>query len=380
MAETDGLILDQLTDKHELLTFDPTDPDATQVVTVEHGGRTLEVIVPLLYDDTRIGEVVASAVSDEMIFLLCRHDRPLDDDHGTLGLLVVAIPYREGRYRTVIAHATHALEQSTDERAGLGLYPAIRPMTGTSRERPTGHDAILACYRARPFRPFVIETASGERFSVHKPDSIAFSPGWDAMILWSDPGRFTEVDTADITQVTLEDPETIEPAPTAGTVDQPPSEGTGQEPERPTGVDAIRAFYHAHPFRPFLIVTASGGRFPIRRPETIAIPAKASYLILTSQPEGIVRIAATDVAAVREIAPDDPEAIEPDTPAEDALEDREGFRAELRRLRGRIDELEGYVHRLEHDLGKQIFRLENKLVDRIHLLEIDIRSSRRPRA
>jgi hypothetical protein len=379
MAEEAGLILDQLTDKHELLPFDPDDPDATQVVAVEHGGWTLEVIVPLLYDDTRIGEVVASAVASEMVFVLCRQDRPLEDDYGTLGLLVVAVPYRDGRYRAVIAHATHALEQSTDEREGLGLVAAIPPGTGPERERRTGLDAILAFYRARPFFSFVIETTSGERFSVRKPDSIAFSPGWDAMILWSNSDRFTEIDTADITQVTQDDREPIEPAPPAGTVAQPPSEGTGPERERPTGVDAIRASYHAHPFRPFLIVTASGGRFPIRRPETIAIPPKASYLILTSQPEGIVRIAVADVAAVREIAPDDPEAIEPAPPAEVAIEDREGLRAELRRLRRRVVDLEGHVHRLERDLGDKIHRLEIDLGDKIHRLEIDlIRSSTRP--
>jgi hypothetical protein len=215
MADEDGVIIDQLTDKHELLPFDPTDPDATQVVAVEHGGRTLEVIVPLLYDDTRIGEVVAAAVAGETMFVLCRHDRPLDESHGTLGLLVVAVPDRDGRYRAVIAHATYALEESTDEREGLGLFAAIPPGTGPERERRTGLDAILAFYRARPFCPFVIETTSGERFSVHKPDSIAFSPGWDAMILWSNPDRFTSIDPADITEVTRDDPEAIEPAPPA---------------------------------------------------------------------------------------------------------------------------------------------------------------------
>jgi hypothetical protein len=121
MADEARMILDRLTDKHELLPFDPADPDSTQVVTVEHDGRTLEVIVPLLFDDTRIGEVVAAAVAGQTAFVLCRHDKPLDDDHGTLGLLVVAVPYREGLYRAVIAHATYALEAGTDQREGLGL-------------------------------------------------------------------------------------------------------------------------------------------------------------------------------------------------------------------------------------------------------------------
>jgi hypothetical protein len=202
MADEDRLILDSLTGKHELLSIDPTDPETTQVVRIEHAGRDLEVIMPLFYEGIGIGEVVAAAVDRETVFVLCRHDRPLDDHYGILGLLVVAVPYREGRYRAVIAHATHALEESTDEREGLGLYAV--------------------------------------------------------------------------------------------------------------------------------------------------------------------------------------------TPAQAPVEDREGGRAELRRLRDRIDELESYVHRLEHDLGNQIFRLENKLIDKIHQLEnkfidkihrleIDlIRSSTRP--
>jgi hypothetical protein len=203
------LILDRLTNDHELLPFDPDDPEATQVLAVEHGGRTLEVLVPLLYDDTRVGEVVTSAVSGETVFLLCRHDRPLDDSLGTLGLLVVAVPHREGRYRAVIAHATYALERGTDEREGLGLYPPARPGEG----RPTGVDAIRALEQARPFRPFVIETTAGERYSVPRPGSIAISPGGDAMILWSGPGRFTSIDPDDIGEVTRDDPEAITPAP-----------------------------------------------------------------------------------------------------------------------------------------------------------------------
>jgi hypothetical protein len=139
-------------------------------------------------------------------------------------------------------------------------------------------------------------------------------------------------------------------------------------------------FYHARPFLPFLIETASGGRFPIRRPEMIAIPPGANSLILTSQPDGVVRVATAEITAIREIAPDDPEAITPIPPAEVAVKDREGLRAELRRLRGRDADLEGEVRRIEHDLGNKIHRLEIDLGNKIHRLEIDlIRSSaRRP--
>src|SRR4051812_46958560 len=112
MAGEDRVILDRLAHKHKLMPCDPTDPERTQVEPVEHGGQTREVIVPLLYDGTRIGEVAAAAADGEVVFVLCRHDRPFYDDCDTLELLVVALPYKDGLYRAVIAHATCSMEGS----------------------------------------------------------------------------------------------------------------------------------------------------------------------------------------------------------------------------------------------------------------------------
>jgi hypothetical protein len=90
----------------------------------------------------------------------------------------------------------------------------------------------------------VIETTSSERFSVHKPDSIAFSPGWDAMILWSSPDRFTSIDPADITEVTRDDPEAIEPAPPAEVEDED-REGLQADLPRLRGrIDGLEADVH----------------------------------------------------------------------------------------------------------------------------------------
>jgi hypothetical protein len=122
MPREDRLLIDQLTDKHELSYYypgDSDDPDLTQFLEIECNGRKLQVLVPLFYDGTRIGEVVHQAMVDNVVFLLCRHDKPFDAFYGTLGLLVVAIPQGEGCYRAVIAHTTFSLEK-------LNLFPVRR--------------------------------------------------------------------------------------------------------------------------------------------------------------------------------------------------------------------------------------------------------------
>jgi hypothetical protein len=140
MADEAHLILDRLTDKHELLPFDPADPDSTRVVTVEHGGRTLEVIVPLLYDDTRIGEVVAAAVAGNTAFVLCRHDRPLDDFHGTPGLVVVAVPGvtpRFGQNRTLSGEGERMRREAGGQVAGGQGMPSLsRAFWTAAGDRP----------------------------------------------------------------------------------------------------------------------------------------------------------------------------------------------------------------------------------------------------
>jgi hypothetical protein len=70
MGNENRTILDQLSDKHELLSLD----------------------------------------------LVCRHDRPHGHGQGVLGLLVVARPHPDGRHRAVIAHTTYSLRT-------LGLDP-----------------------------------------------------------------------------------------------------------------------------------------------------------------------------------------------------------------------------------------------------------------
>jgi hypothetical protein len=164
MAREDEVTCDQLSDRHELWRYDPTNPESTQVVSVEHGGEALEVIVPLYFDGLRVGEVVAAAVVGRIALLLCRHDRPLDGYDGVPGLLVVALPHPDGRHRSVIAHATFALEKpglGPMFRAGPEAGAAADP-TGPGRERPGPiAEALLRARRAEPFVRFRLRLADG---------------------------------------------------------------------------------------------------------------------------------------------------------------------------------------------------------------------------
>jgi hypothetical protein len=124
MGNENETILDQLSHKHELLSLDLNYPECYQVLQVPQDGRDLRVIVPLFYDGIRIGGVVASAEAGDLLFLLCRHDRPHGYGQGVLGLLVVARPHPDGRHRAVIAHTTYSLRT-----LGLDPVPAASDST-----------------------------------------------------------------------------------------------------------------------------------------------------------------------------------------------------------------------------------------------------------
>ncbi len=91
MGNENETILDQLSDKHELPSLDLNYPDSYQVLQVQQDGRDLQVIVLLSYDDTWVGEVLASSMVGEIVFLLCPallrpgdpdSDRGVDDAPG----------------------------------------------------------------------------------------------------------------------------------------------------------------------------------------------------------------------------------------------------------------------------------------------------------
>ena len=206
MAREDETPLDRLTIRHELMPYDSDDAERTEIVTVEHGGRRLEVIVPLLFDGLRVGEVVAAAVAGETVFLLGRYDRPLDADLGTPGLLVVAVPHRDGRYRAVIAHATYSLE-GDGHVAGLGLHPASGSQvaagtdtgpTGQATGQPPVMEEARALQRAVPFRPFLILTASGRRYPVYGADYVMIDPAGGFLMASGPVYKMAIVDAAEI--------------------------------------------------------------------------------------------------------------------------------------------------------------------------------------
>jgi hypothetical protein len=69
MGNKNSTVLDRLSDKHELLSLILDFPECYQVLQVTQDGRDLQVIVPLFYDGTRVGEVLASALVGEIVFL-----------------------------------------------------------------------------------------------------------------------------------------------------------------------------------------------------------------------------------------------------------------------------------------------------------------------
>jgi hypothetical protein len=199
MAYGDFVPLDRLTHKHELFSYDPTNPELTQVLVVEHGGRTREVIVPLFYD-ARIGEVVAAAGDGAVLFVLCRYDRPFDNSWGTLGFPVVAIPSKDGRYRAVIAHYTHSLD-GDGKAAGLGLYPPPRadPQAGATGDA-TGPvaEALLRARRAEPFVSFRLCLADGSAIPVARPESLAWNGRASTVVVF---GEGQDIEIIELGQV-----------------------------------------------------------------------------------------------------------------------------------------------------------------------------------
>jgi hypothetical protein len=126
MGKENEAILDRLIHKHELVRLNLINPELHQVLRITQDGRDLQVIVPLFFDGIRVGEVLASSMVGEIVFLLCRHDKDYGYGQGVLGLLVVAKPHPDGRHRTVIAHTTYSLETLGLEPISVGGSEAVK--------------------------------------------------------------------------------------------------------------------------------------------------------------------------------------------------------------------------------------------------------------
>ena len=96
MYDRNEIIQDQSDDKQELLSLDLNATECYQALGLLVEGRSLQMIVPLSFDGTRVGEVADTAVAGETFLLLCRQ----------AGLLVVDVPRADVRHRAVIAHTT----------------------------------------------------------------------------------------------------------------------------------------------------------------------------------------------------------------------------------------------------------------------------------
>jgi hypothetical protein len=58
---------------------------------------------------------------------------------------------------------------------------------------------MQAAAEAKPFRPFEIRLADGERLPVEHPEYLSHSPDWRTVIVWDDRGNFKIIDSALVT-------------------------------------------------------------------------------------------------------------------------------------------------------------------------------------
>ena len=55
-------------------------------------------------------------------------------------------------------------------------------------------EQLRQAHRAKPFRPFSIRLANGQRYSIPNPDSIALAPTGRTAAIWHDDGSASLVD------------------------------------------------------------------------------------------------------------------------------------------------------------------------------------------
>lgn len=97
--------IDLLTDKHELLGFDPDRPDGWRWLEVEHGGRSYRVRVPVAYDD-RVERVMRVDDYGDLLYLIGEVGHDLDD-RGRIGGLIVARHVGGGTHWAVVFHSLY---------------------------------------------------------------------------------------------------------------------------------------------------------------------------------------------------------------------------------------------------------------------------------
>jgi hypothetical protein len=65
-------------------------------------------------------------------------------------------------------------------------------------------EILRAPYRARPFRPFQIHTASGGVFAVKSPENIAFTVDGRGLVVSPAGGEVALIDVSSVTEVTYD--------------------------------------------------------------------------------------------------------------------------------------------------------------------------------
>jgi hypothetical protein len=124
VARAMDIPIDLLTDKHELLAFDPDRPDWWQWLEFEHGDRTYRVRVPIAYDGG-VERIVRADDCGDRLYLTGEVGHDLDD-RGRLGCLIVARPLEDGASLTIVFHSLYPLSMSGLTPGGTGRSPEGR--------------------------------------------------------------------------------------------------------------------------------------------------------------------------------------------------------------------------------------------------------------
>ena len=126
--------------------------------------------------------------------------------------------------------------------------------------------AIRDAYHARPFRPFVLVLASGEKLEVYNADCMAISPSGRRVTVMGRRRGWTTAHTGDVAALHY----------SLMFKDQPSSESEGvwptvivqsvqrMEEQKAMNIHAIRDAKNAIPFRPFALTLVDGRRIEVR--------------------------------------------------------------------------------------------------------------------
>jgi hypothetical protein len=139
------------------------------------------------------------------------------------------------------------------------------------------HERMLFLLRRRPFVPFEVELAGGERLWVHRHDAVATNGGGAA--LGDVDGEIRMFDWRNTRRLGPDDLRPDDPGPYGPfTVEDPFSVPGGPGPMSAAEFrERLGELLRQQPFQPFIIELCDGTRLPVVKPEMVSIGLRALY-------------------------------------------------------------------------------------------------------